>query len=336
MMTIHELWSDLRIGTGAVQGKEVVMRLRATTAGIRLYAGLDVNAGLPILVIEIPERDRPKDFSRISSRTFDAFIGTFEGLPSGHIGIHLSLKANDFEDLFGMLGEDIARAIEKAQGDSVAIKAVIQSINRWRRFIERRQRSIADEDVRGLLGELAVLSRLLSHVGGDSAVESWQESGGLRDFELARYAIEVKTHQVATGAMIRINDPGQLESTSSRPVYLATIGLSRTENLGWTLAEAVDRLIVLLGDNWRSVDIFLDKLAERGYLATHAAMYPEKYVLDRINLFIVSDGFPRIPSLVVPSGVEAVKFSIQLASIQPFAVQADSFLGSDAPLEVNP
>lgn len=333
MPKMNELWAELRANPSSEAADGITMKLRVATSGVRLFAGFNKSNRLPELILEIPENAAPKGLARIGSRAFDVLVRPRSGLSAGRSAISLTLKTKEFEDLFGILGEDIVRAVESSQGEAAVVKAVVQCIERWRKFVERNRGRLSEEEVRGVIGELTVLARLINHTDAGAALNAWQGAGGLRDFELAGCAIEVKTHQAATGAMVRISDPAQLDPAPRRPLYLATIQLSRVENTGWTLAEAVKQLILLLVEDIESTGKLLDKLADQGYLTAHADMYPERYLVDRIHLFRIDDGFPRITSDSVPAGVEAVQFSIRLATIQRFNVQTDMILGSESTLE---
>lgn len=333
MNKLHDLWTELRANSGVKPTKGTAMRLRTHAAGVRLFAGLDMKNGFPALVMEISENATPKDLARISSRTFDAYVGPLPGLAVGRSAVHLVLKSSEFEDLFSILGEDIVHAIEKSQGEAAAVKAVVRRIERWRKFVERNRGHLTEEEIRGLLGELVVLGRLIRHSDARTALDAWQGSGGLRDFELPEHAIEVKTHQAATGAAIRISDPAQLESAPGRPLYLTTLQLSRTENAGLTLCEAVNGLLDLLAEDVDSTEKLWDKLMGQGYHAAHADMYPQRYLVSPVQVFRVENGFPRITCNSVPAGVESVQFSIQLAAIQQFSIPVIPILGQESLLE---
>lgn len=334
MTKLHDLWNELRATSGTSSADGTTMRLRVSAAGVRLFAGLDLRSGLPALVLEISKHAAPKDLARYSSRTFDAYAGPLPGFAADRSAIHLVLKSSEFEDLFGILGEDIVHAIKESQEETAAVKAIVRRIERWRKFVERNRGHLSEEEVRGLLGELLVLGRLIRHSDACTALDAWQGSGGLRDFELPEYAVEVKTHQAATGATIRISDPAQLESAPGRPVFLATLHLSHTENAGLTLPEAVNELIGLLAGNLDSTEKFGDKLMGQGYHVTQADLYPQRYLVAPVQLYRVENGFPRIACNFVPAGVESVQFSIQLAAIQPFSIPATEILGQESPLEI--
>lgn len=332
MPTLSELWIILRAEPPA-GADGISLRMRTEAVGVRLYAGLECDSGLPSILLEIAKDSKPKEWSRVSTRAFDAQTVKLAGLPTGRIALSVTLKDRDFEDLFALLGEDIVQAVEAAANEGAAVRSVVRRIERWRKFLERGKRSLSDEEVRGLLGELAVLGRCIGHHGAETSLDAWQHDGGLRDFEFPSIAVEVKTHQAATGASVRICDPAQLEPAAGRPLYLATVQLSLVENSGWSLPMAVNRINDLLAGDDESGEKYWDSLAAQGYLPAHAVQYPERYLLSPVESFVVSDGFPRIASAAVPLGVDAVAFSIRLAALWRFKVPAGDFLGAGSPLE---
>lgn len=333
MSTIRDLWNALRDGTKADADNGMRMRMRGTADDVRLYAAIDVETRNLALVLEVSSQIRPSDFKKIRTRTFESHLGPLPGLPDGRIALTLLLKDSAFEDLFAMLGEDLFAVLQAARNETDAVRSVTNRIAWWRKFTDRGGQRLTPEEVRGLLGELAVLARGVVRFGASAAVEAWQGGGGLRDFEFGDIAVEVKTHQAAAGASVRIGEPAQLEPARNRPLYLATLELSRAEKTGWTLAEAIDELSTQLAVDADVYEAFWNKLADQGYLPGQGELYPERYILDQALLFHVGDGFPRIACADVPSGVDAVCFSIRVAAMQPFAVPADAVLGAGSPME---
>lgn len=330
MPTLRELWQILR--TEPAKGTNIIsLRLHSEAVGVRLFAGLEPSSDSLLIVIEIAKEAKPKEWPRVSTNAFDAQTVMFAGLPTGRVALSILLKDRRYEDLFVLLSDDIVKAVEAAADETSAVRSVVRSIERWRKFLERGKKHLTEEEVRGILGELAVLGRCIIHYGVETSLDAWQHDGGLRDFEFPSIAVEVKTYQAATGAAIRIGDPAQLEPAPGRPVYIATIQMSLVENAGWSLSMAVNRINEMLyGD---AVDKFWDILSAQGYFPAHAEYYPERYKLSAVESFHVSDGFPRITSNAVPLGVEAVSFSIRLAALWQFRVKSTDFLGSESPLE---
>jgi len=332
MPNLHDLWHILRQEPFKATN-DVSLRMYGEAVGVRLYAGLERNSNSPLLVLEIPKSAKPKEWSHASTSAFDAQAVALSGLPSGRIALSIKLKDSRFEDLFALLGEDIIKVVETASDEVSAVRSVVRQIGRWRKFLERGKRHLTGEEVRGLLGELAVLGQCIVKYGPGISLSAWQHDGGLRDFEFPSFAVEVKTYQAASGAEVRINDPAQLEPATGRPLYLAAIQLSLAENTGWSLSLAVNQVNNLLAENVELHEKFFDSLALQGYLPAHAEQYPERYLISPAECYLVSDGFPRITSASVPLGLKNVVFSIQLASLGDFKVQTGEILGVYLPLE---
>ena len=331
MATLSELWNILRAEPSS-SNDGISLRMRSESFGLRLYAGLERFADLPSILLDISKDSRPKEWSRVSTQAFVAETVTISGLSNGRMALSITLKNKEYEDLFILLGEDLVQAVEGSPSEATAVRSVVRRIDRWRKFLERGKKHLTAEEVRGLLGELIVLARCIAQYGAKKSLDAWQHDGGLRDFEFPSMAIEVKTHQAATGTTVRISDLMQLESAAGRPLYLATIQLSLVENAGWSLPMAVNRVNDFLADDYEAGEQFWDSLAAQGYFPTHASHYPEQYLVSSVQSFLVSDGFPRIISSAVPLGVEAVAFSIRLAAMWQFKVEVGQILGAESVL----
>jgi hypothetical protein len=155
----------------------------------------------------------------------------------------------------------------------------------------------------------------------------------LRDFELPEFAVEAKTHLAATGASVRIGNPDQLEGSQARLVYLAVIDLSSRETKGRNLRELVETLEYALQNTPSVLDDFRERLAAWGYLSVESSRYTERFVVNEVRLFVVSNGFPRIQSGSIPAAVRDVQFSIPVSAMAEYLVDATSFIGAPSALE---
>lgn len=331
MATLLELWAELRATADTTPG--FALRLFAAAHDLRLYAALKTPEGLPAIVVEMPNADRPPDLASISTRAFEALSAQFPGLPPGRAAISIALRQVEYEDLFEHLGIEIGAAIQSASSSQQATRTIIRQIDRWRRFLERTRRGLSDEQVRGLFGELAVLARCVGQFGPVPAVDAWQGMGGLRDLELPSYSVEVKTYQAETGAAVRLNDPQQIEGSPARPVYLATARLALSNVNGRTLPEVIAILEQQLHSEPSAVETFRDRLADYGYMAVEAARYTERFVIINLQLFAIRDGFPRILAASIPPGVVDVHFSIILSAMANYAVDPIAVIGGPTPME---
>jgi hypothetical protein len=187
---------------------------------------------------------------------------------------------------------------------------------------------MTEESVRGLIGELVILSRLVSTGSPLDAVSSWTgPHDAIHDFELADASVEVKTFLAEVGPTVRISDPRQLDVVSARPVYLVAIKLVRAMTNGRLLQEIIEILAHQLAPVPGATELFASKLAQYGYLALHAPLYTERYAVEQLHAFKVLDGFPRIRAEEVPAAVSDVQFSIDLAPLGAFAIDPATVVG---------
>jgi hypothetical protein len=334
MAKLRELWGELQTSAPSESAVGFAMRLLHVDRDVRVYAAVTNPGSEVALVVELPNVHRPKDLTRISTRTFEAVVADFPGLSAGRCAISVRLRMPEYVDLFALLGNEIVRALTLSHSTADACRAVVRSIDRWRRFVEKNRRAMSDEEVRGLIGELVVLCRASARFGHLGVVQAWQgPTGSLRDFELPDFAVEVKTYQADTGATVRINDPQQLEGTHDRPAYLAIMRLARSQTLGRSLPDFVAFAEELLKSDIAALDVFQDRLAAAGYLPSQAEHYPDRYSAAPTQMFQVTTEFPRIRPDQVPGSVRDVHFSIIVSGLTEFAVDATSLLGASVGLE---
>jgi len=330
--SLRELWAELRVAEDASAGCGYRLRLLETHKGTRVYAALAEPSLARALVVEMPEGARPQAEIRTVTRAFEAVIADFSGLSPGHVGIAVQLQDATFEDLFAILGEEIVSTVRQSTGTTEAGRAIARCIARWRRFVERRHQGLSDEEVRGLIGELVVLARCIGLLGPRVAITSWTgPDDSLRDLELPDASIEVKTYQSDSGAAVRINDPQQLDEGAVRPAYLSVVRLAKMESSGLRLPEFVARTEELIDQELEATDLFGERLAAYGYLPVHASAYTDHFVAEKVALYRVRPGFPRLRASDVPPGVVNVHFSIELAAMGAFEVDPVSIIGGATP-----
>ena len=327
MASLREVWAELRNAQGVIRGAGYRLRLVRTHGDIRVYAALVEASLAPAIVVEMPEELRPRGEPPVGTKAFETIVADFSGLSPGRVGVAISLRDVAFEDLFGVLGDEIISTTLQS-GTREAARSIWRCIGRWRRFIERGRGGLSEEEIRGLIGELVVLTRCIGRLGPRVAVTGWTgPQDSLRDFELPNASVEVKTYQSDSGSSVRINDPQQLDSEGIRPVYLAAVRLARMEASGMRLPEYVERTAQLVAEAPESMDVFDERLAASGYMPIHAAAYTERFVAERVALYRVQPGFPRVLASDVPPGVVNVNFSVQLAALGQFEVDPVSVIG---------
>lgn len=246
---------------------------------------------------------------------------------AGNSTLGLPILLNDLsaKDLFAAMGADLASEVEKSQDESTAAQKVLRRITLWRRFLQRRDGLLSNEEVRGLFGELHVLSIAITKRGADEALESWHgPERDLHDFRFDEGAVEVKTWRVESGAKIYISNADQIAVDSLKPMQIAAVQISTGTTTGATLVDTVKKLKSQM--TGMQVQRFEELLAAYGYIDLHANDYNDRMQVLGFGLFSVREGFPHIDSRSIPGGIANLKYSIELGAIESFKVNNSDIL----------
>lgn len=334
-MSFSELWRNLqsRPATDEAEGTaELRIRLAKSSPGARAYAAWRVDDDALGVLIEfhspaLAAIRLPPPAKRIRVAVIASGSA---GLPRGHEALLVELKDRAFVDLFDRLASDLAAGVAATATASAAATTMAGVLDRWFRFMDRAHPLLSDEEVKGLIGELCVLERLVLRLGSCPALDAWVSPGGsLRDFEAAGCTVEVKAFSPSQGATVRINDPYQLEPDPGVPLFLACQELGRSEIADYSLAGHAERVGSLFGSDTDAAERFGLLLAASGFpqgggdpLYVRQGWRP-----GILHTFRVTGDFPRVKPLHIPAGACAVRFSLEVAALRPFSVDAESAIG---------
>ncbi|MFT7722197.1 MAG: PD-(D/E)XK motif protein [Roseateles sp.] len=234
--------------------------------------------------------------------------------------------AGDWE-MFHALCLDLLSVADEGKDEATGLQLLVARLLRWQKFLSKGTGKLLDErQVRGLIGELLFLRDYLVSTVGTAAVECWQGPMGLpQDFVFNGRLVEVKTFAAGSDPSVRITSAEQLTS-SEVPLFLHLVCLVRQDD-GLALPDLVDELRRLLAPSHAATETFEDRLLTMGYvdLPEYRAM---SYAVTSTGDYEVRDGFPRLTTEQVPTGVKDVAYSICLADMRSFAVPADAVSGA--------
>ncbi|MGC9376177.1 PD-(D/E)XK motif protein [Streptomyces sp. MH13] len=117
-------------------------------------------------------------------------------------------------------------------------RAFDETVHGWSALLGR-PRGMSPERRLGLHGELAVLARIARTIGWRAALDTWVgPTGEEHDFALSEVDLEVKT-TASESRKHTIHGLGQLTATPGRPLWFASLRLTRGGAGGRTLADSV-------------------------------------------------------------------------------------------------
>lgn len=215
--------------------------------------------------------------------------------------------------VFALLADEILSEMGARPDDPSAVCQTV--LNRWRELFERAfSARMSGEALRGLIGELIVLRRMID-AEATGALTSWVGPSGHRfDFLSGTSALETKASTGREGRSVEIHGVDQLDPPPGGELYLAFLRLEAVPGGAYSVPGLIDELI----ESGISRHDLHRKLVEAGFPVTER----EEYVDDRFELrdfliFLIDGSMPRIvPSSFaggsVPEGVSQVRYRVDL------------------------
>lgn len=193
--------------------------------------------------------------------------------------------------------------------------AVLARLQRWRSLLERDAPGLGEDVLRGLIGELSVLESYLFPVTPLlEAVQAWRgPMGAPQDFVLPSGSlIEVKAAE-RDAPTVRINGAAQLDGGSAR-LRLAVVRLQATA-AGIRGSTTAPRMVARIRDRLTDdADALRDFDLSLSALGWHVHPTHDEFAVRvlQIDVYDVTEGFPRLTSAMVPQGVEDVGYTVIL------------------------
>ncbi|WP_157745344.1 PD-(D/E)XK motif protein [Luteimonas chenhongjianii] len=228
------------------------------------------------------------------------------------------------DSVFSELSGEIVRRIGEGRGPVVAVEGAIDDFRSL--FRDKDVLDVADHQILGLVGELAVL-RLLTEAS-PSAVHAWTGPFGQRhDFRRKSHAMEVKTSGRVDAASVSISSIEQLSDPADGSLTLVHVRAERADGGRLSVTRLVAE-IVELGAPRPALE---DALRHMGCHDPWSAEWNRiSWDLEGLDAYRVRPGFPRVTSGqfeggVLPVGVDSVAYVIDLASAAQFKLGHDEF-----------
>jgi|GEM_PF-2520961 len=281
---------------------------------IGISAVVRVNDVMPGIVIRVPSRWPASLWQvlRLNGVRFEQPIADHHD----HL-LPVMMADEDASDVFAVFTADLASALSVEGTIEARMRLLMEKLGLWKRFFQKNTGPLSEEEVRGLIGELEILARMLAAYGADAALETWKgPADELHDFRHDAFRIEVKTWVNESAPRIFISDPSQIVIDSAWPVFIAVVQLARDNAAGFTLPERITTIMGGMTAPQRSVLEVL--LADVGYLPVHAELYSKRYSVTETVFHRIGNGFPMIDPSTIPGGVTNLKYALELGALSPF------------------
>lgn len=245
--------------------------------------------------------------------------------------VSLVLTEDDLSDIFGVLADDLRRAIEPAPTPAASLTAFLERLNRWRDLFSRLGGAgLSAEERRGLFGELWTLRWLLDATAlpARQVLAAWGGPDGRpQDFHFGTAALEVKT---STGGSrtLRISSARQLDvTTAGCPIFLLQVPLVPQGAGAETLPVLVAALDGRLAADPEVAALFTHRLTTAGYRRAQADLYAADAWATQLPVcFAVTEGFPCLSGSALNVAITALTYDLNASALGPWHCPDSAFL----------
>jgi len=232
--------------------------------------------------------------------------------------LQLVLAKQQDAELFELLCKDLMACTRVALDHSECLHLLRVRLGKWQRLFSKGGPRLLDpQEIRGLFAELTFLLKELLPVHGPEAMNAWKGPSGFpQDFAADNEVFEIKSHLVGSPQSVRISSPSQLWVEGS-DLRLCVYHLAEVSAGGMDLGRLVDAVSQAISHSPKATEQFEEKLATLRYIDSPEYRL-QQYSAVKLDVFMVTDGFPRLIPSALPAGIHEVTYSIQMAALAPY------------------
>ena len=307
MEKINFIWNEIH----PERGNSIARRVDPNHP-LDYFVGYDENSLMQLMLVTDSLPELPKSSQQIHVR------GNLRG--DGRYAICFSLTNTVLREIFILLCWDIMSCSYEVDSKLLGISMAIKRFCMWQILLAKSIESkISDSQIKGLMGELAVLRDVcIPKYDSSNALNGW--IGPLqsdRDFEYEDTWYEVKAVSLSKETIL-ISSFDQLDVL--RPGCLIVCRLEKTsvsDPKAITLNTLIDQITNRLKDNGHASSIFLARLKLYGFdNEDNRADIP--FIIHGFEIYRVSDDFPRLRRSEINSSICNGEYTLSIAAIQPW------------------
>lgn len=301
------------------------------TLGIRPQAHCSISAAirhpeiLEAVVLDVVASSIPSHLDLPEAQGFRVLLERRSPGIKGQILLILERTRNGGKELFTQMVEDVLDVTEAASSEAAAVRAFVDRIVAWKRFMhEMRPTGLSDTEEVGLLGELVVLNTLLDTLPSVQTIQSWMgPEDGVQDFVWGQSAIEVKT-TLGTKDIVHISSLDQLDPSPLDRLRLIRVR-ARPGSDGKTLPQWID---IVAERCQEALPDLSNRLLSAGYAEVQRDQYTRQFIIDGLDAYAVTEEFPSLRRAQAPAAIREANYQFDLRLAKPFEVTIDEAISA--------
>lgn len=239
------------------------------------------------------------------------------------------LREPDDRDVFLTLCHDVITWSGAEDSRTQASASVFRRLSHWHSLMTRaRMTAMPPHEVRGLIGELNVLERLIERRGFDMAIKAWvAPDDHPQDFAFDTRIVEVKARLAGARQQVQISSLEQLESAHLALSLVIVELVHSGASDAFSLNGFCDRLVAVASKyGVTQEDTLQAALLRRGYLRKED-YDADTYRVSGVRTFDVCTGFPRLIRGDVDARIPRAHYVLDLAHLGDFEADMEAWLG---------
>lgn len=236
--------------------------------------------------------------------------------------LYLVLKEKAEWQIFYWLCKDLINAAEslsRGNEERKLISILNTRLYRWQEILQKGNvKNMSTEQQMGLFGELNCLFEFTKRRSSKEAISAWVGcEAAKQDFLFDTVAIEVKSKRSSSGSKVYISSLEQLHCDKA-PLYLMVFSLTNSVS-----GESIQDMIRKIKENILKGDIdthsiFEKKLLDYGYIQEIEEDSLIHFIIDRSQVYYVSEFFPKIYPKDLAYQIKDVCYSIDLSHCEEY------------------
>jgi hypothetical protein len=230
-----------------------------------------------------------------------------------------------FSDLVLSLYESIKEITDPQQYTSM----LVSTFHKWSEFFDPKfGEQLLKHEVKGLLGEMIVLERLLiadATYRCDEILESWKGPfDSNHDFVSDRYLIEVKTKDLK-GCEVFIASEYQLDIVDNENLELYVLSVLECPQEGLSLREQTQVIRGLISERLGDTAIFLKALRQMNITPENIGKYDNlRFKPVKIDIYdCLDEAFPKIVYSKISNALGSIKYKINLNTLDEYLLSSE-------------
>ena len=316
MIDINLIWNN-QIPTGDIIIKTRIDQIQ----NLRCYGATNHITGNRMYIMQFSKNIDPNNFNKAKFKGVRIEIFDFDDYKE----LNIYLLDNELKEIFSYFIQDILDVIKDVNIEVEALNLTSNIIFKWKSLFDKVLfNGLTIERQKGLIGELLFLNMLLDlNYPIDLILTNWTGCDfDDKDFIFGALGLEIKftSSKVPT---LKITSERQLEDQNLNELYLHLYIAEEVKEKGISLNTIINQVRINLTKIQIALNSFNEKLILIGYYEEDSENYNRQYAIKSEKTFLIEEGFPKLISKDLKTGIYNTSYNIEISACEPFLFDLD-------------